>query len=99
MSQPTSIVIFGASGDLTRRKLVPGLFNLYIKGRLPAQFQVVGNSRSEMTNEAFRERMFDFAGLNEVLGTQQLLVQGKRYENIADGESEHAERTDVEKNQ
>lgn len=38
----TSIIIFGASGDLSQRKLIPGLFNLYRKGRLPADFRIVG---------------------------------------------------------
>lgn len=57
MTQSTSIVIFGASGDLTRRKLVPGLYNLFLKGRLPERFQVVGNSRSQFTDEAFQARM------------------------------------------
>jgi len=52
-----SIVIFGASGDLTKRKLIPGLYNLYQKGRLPENFQIVGISRTEFTDEAFRERV------------------------------------------
>ncbi len=38
--RPISIVIFGASGDLTQRKLVPALFNLYRKGRLPAATRI-----------------------------------------------------------
>jgi glucose-6-phosphate 1-dehydrogenase len=55
--KPTSIVIFGASGDLTWRKLVPGLYNLYVKGRLSPQFQVVGSSRSTYSSAEFREKM------------------------------------------
>lgn len=35
VEQPTTIVIFGASGDLTRRKLIPALYNAYLKGSLP----------------------------------------------------------------
>ena len=55
--KPTSIVIFGASGDLTRRKLIPGLYNLFVKGRLPEHFSIVGNSRSAMSDADFRARM------------------------------------------
>lgn len=56
-ARPTAIVIFGASGDLTARKLVPALFNLYRKGRLPAEIQIVGTARSEISHEQFREKM------------------------------------------
>ncbi|MCI0396786.1 MAG: glucose-6-phosphate dehydrogenase [Chloroflexi bacterium] len=53
----TSIVIFGASGDLTGRKLIPSLFSLYCKGRLPRQWRVLGLSRTPFTNEEFQARM------------------------------------------
>jgi glucose-6-phosphate 1-dehydrogenase len=53
---PTTIVIFGASGDLTRRKLVPALYNLFIKGRMPKRFNIVGVSRSQYSHDAIRER-------------------------------------------
>jgi glucose-6-phosphate 1-dehydrogenase len=53
----STIVIFGASGDLTRRKLIPALFNLYCKDRLPPRFQVVGFSRKEWSMDEFREKM------------------------------------------
>lgn len=42
MSKPTTIIIFGASGDLAQRKLIPALFSLYRKNRLPADFRIVG---------------------------------------------------------
>jgi glucose-6-phosphate 1-dehydrogenase len=51
------LVIFGASGDLTKRKLIPALYNLALEKRLPERFAVVGYARSEMTHEAFREAM------------------------------------------
>lgn len=54
---PATVVIFGATGDLTRRKLVPALFRLAYERRLPAGFAVVGVSRTAMSDEAFRERM------------------------------------------
>ncbi len=57
MSDLTTIVIFGASGDLTRRKLIPALFDLYIKQRLPEPFRIVGVSRSPMSDDDFRFRM------------------------------------------
>jgi glucose-6-phosphate 1-dehydrogenase len=53
----TSVVLFGASGDLTARKLVPGLFSLYRKNRLPDGTSVVGFARREHTDESFRELM------------------------------------------
>jgi glucose-6-phosphate 1-dehydrogenase len=52
---PTSLVIFGATGDLAKRKLLPALYNLAHEGALPERFALVGNARSEMTSEEFRE--------------------------------------------
>jgi glucose-6-phosphate 1-dehydrogenase len=52
---PQAIVIFGASGDLTRRKLLPAFFHLYVEGLLPKEFAIVGFARSEWTDDAFRE--------------------------------------------
>jgi glucose-6-phosphate 1-dehydrogenase len=51
------IVIFGASGDLTKRKLVPALFNLYCQNLLPERFAVLGVGRSEYTDDSYREFM------------------------------------------
>lgn len=59
MAQKTTILIFGASGDLTRRKLLPGLFNLYRKKRLPMPFNIVGMSRSSLTHDEFRAKMLE----------------------------------------
>lgn len=53
----TSIVIFGASGDLSLRKLIPGLFSLYRKGRLPKEFEILGYSSSQMDDEAFKVKL------------------------------------------
>jgi glucose-6-phosphate 1-dehydrogenase len=58
---PTSIVIFGASGDLTQRKLIPSLFNLCRKDRLPGKWQIVGHSKTPYTDEAFRQHLADGA--------------------------------------
>ena len=57
MTNLTTIVIFGASGDLTRRKLIPALFHLYRKKRLWERWRIVGVSRSPMSNEEFRQKM------------------------------------------
>ena len=54
---PAAIVIFGASGDLTRRKLVPALHSMGCEGLLPRAAQVIGVARSPLSNEAFRERL------------------------------------------
>jgi len=56
-SDACTVVIFGASGDLTQRKLVPALYNMAVSRSLPSGFAVVGVARSEMTNESFREKM------------------------------------------
>ncbi|MDE4002951.1 glucose-6-phosphate dehydrogenase [Glaesserella parasuis] len=53
------IVIFGASGDLTYRKLIPALYNLYKIGRLSEHFSVLGVARSPLTDETFRQKMHD----------------------------------------
>ncbi|MBV9175116.1 MAG: glucose-6-phosphate dehydrogenase [Chloroflexi bacterium] len=52
---PCVIVIFGASGDLTHRKLIPALFDLYQAGLLTKNFSVLGFSRSHLSNEDFRK--------------------------------------------
>ena len=54
---PVSIVIFGASGDLTQRKLVPSLFHLYRKGRIPKQFRIVGFGGTAFSDDQFRAHL------------------------------------------
>ncbi|MFC2116644.1 glucose-6-phosphate dehydrogenase [Bacteroidota bacterium] len=51
------LTIFGASGDLTRRKLIPALYNLFLQDLLPDHFGVVGVGRKPYTDEIFREQM------------------------------------------
>jgi len=58
-TQPATVVIFGASGDLTRRKLVPALHSLSCEGLLPEDSRILGVARSPMTDQAFRERLFE----------------------------------------
>ncbi len=65
---PTILVIFGATGDLSQRKLLPALFDLCVKEALPEEFRVVGFSRSGKTDAEFR----DFArGILESRGWEQ----------------------------
>ncbi len=54
---PCAIVIFGANGDLTLRKLLPALYRLAYERRIPPGFAILGNSRTEMSDEQFREKM------------------------------------------
>ena len=53
---PATVVIFGASGDLTKRKLVPALYNLMLERHL-SRIAIVGTSRSQLSDEAFRQRL------------------------------------------
>jgi glucose-6-phosphate 1-dehydrogenase len=57
MSVSTSVVIFGASGDLSHRKLLPALFNLFRKKRIPENFQILGFSTRSWDDDKFRKEM------------------------------------------
>ena len=54
---PCVLVIFGASGDLTARKLMPAVYNLKREGQLPTQFACVGFARREKSHDDFRSEM------------------------------------------
>src|SRR5689334_47719 len=54
---PCAIVIFGANGDLTKRKLMPALYRLAYERRIPQSFAVIGNSRTHLPDEEFRAKM------------------------------------------
>src|SRR3970040_716709 len=62
---PCSLVIYGASGDLTQRKLVPALFDLYEKHLLPASFNLIGISRSKISDDEFKQRLKESLKLSE----------------------------------
>ena len=92
---PVSIVIFGASGDLTQRKLVPSLFNLCRKDRMPKQFSIVGYGGTAFTDGQFREHLAE--GMKEFASfkyskkewenfASRLFYQQGRYDNQADFE-------------
>ena len=57
-TEPAVVVIFGASGDLTSRKLVPALHSLTCEGLLPPEIRVVGVARTSLSDEAFHKRLF-----------------------------------------
>jgi glucose-6-phosphate 1-dehydrogenase len=57
--EPCTLVIFGATGDLTSRKIIPALYNLLRDGQLPPQFACVGFARRTKTNDQFRDEMKD----------------------------------------
>jgi glucose-6-phosphate 1-dehydrogenase len=88
-----SIIIFGASGDLTQRKLVPSLFNLFRKERMPEQFRIVGYGNTAFTDEQFRahlkEGIEEFASFEytdeewEKFASNFMYQQG-RYTDLAD---------------
>ena len=61
MNKPENsiLVIFGATGDLTKRKLIPGIFALEIQNLLPDNFAILGSSRSKMSDDEFRKSMRD----------------------------------------
>ena len=85
--EPTALIIFGASGDLTRRKLLPALYHLSRGQRLPARFAVVGVARSPMNDDGFRQQLHDslkeFAGvavpdqISEALARDMAYVHGE----------------------
>jgi glucose-6-phosphate 1-dehydrogenase len=55
--EPCVLVVFGASGDLTQRKLMPALYSLAFRDLLPEKFAIVGAARSDESDDEFRERM------------------------------------------
>ncbi len=61
MATPLHLIIFGASGDLTARKLVPALFGLWSKGRLPEELHVIGVARSPLSSAEFRDKLAESA--------------------------------------
>src|SRR2546423_1912415 len=53
---PTTLVIFGASGDLAKRKLLPAIYNLAHEGALPERFNLIGISRGDIGDDEFRQQ-------------------------------------------
>ena len=59
-TDPHIVVIFGASGDLTKRKLIPAIYNLHQQNLLGHPFAILGVSRTKMTDDEFRNKMIEF---------------------------------------
>src|SRR6476660_1849232 len=57
--EPCAIVVFGATGDLTSRKLLPALYNLALEGKLSPNTAIVGFARADHSHTSFREQMGD----------------------------------------
>ncbi len=90
---PVSIVIFGASGDLTQRKLIPSLFNLFRKGRLGPPFHILGYGNTPFDDERFRQHLAEglkrFAGFSYRQAewadfSQRIAYQTGRYTDLGD---------------
>ncbi len=90
---PTSIVIFGASGDLTQRKLMPSLFNLFHKKRMPKQFRIIGYGNTAFSDNQFREHLeegikqfasYKFKAEEWAAFAPNLAYQQGRYTDLAD---------------
>jgi glucose-6-phosphate 1-dehydrogenase len=56
---PTVVIIFGGTGDLTKRKLVPAFYHLFRNGMLPDQFAILGMGRTRLSVDAYRDRLFE----------------------------------------
>jgi len=62
-SQPSIFVIFGGTGDLNRRKLVPALYNLFLDDCMPSKFSIIGTGRTTLSDEEFRKKLLE--GINK----------------------------------
>jgi glucose-6-phosphate 1-dehydrogenase len=102
---PTSIIIFGASGDLSQRKLIPSLFNLCRKGRLPKKFNIVGFGGTAFSDEEFREHLHKGAKEFAVFKfkepewddfAEHLVYQQGKYNQAADFEKLNTRLTELE---
>jgi glucose-6-phosphate 1-dehydrogenase len=62
-TEPTIIVIFGGTGDLAKRKLIPAFYNLFLDNRMPDKFAIVGLGRTPLMDDDYRNRLKE--GLNE----------------------------------
>ena len=91
---PLCLVIFGASGDLTHRKLIPALFELFRQRRLPSEFAILGCARRPWSDTEFRQRMQE--SLKDEIGEHRLaweqFSQGLFYEPVDLQQNDHMVR-------
>jgi len=90
---PCAMVVFGGSGDLAARKLVPALYRLYHSGLLPPQFALVGCGRTSFTDDSYREHLRGFvcADARCESGGWDMFAQNLHYQRI-----DYATRSDAE---
>ncbi|MCP4376697.1 MAG: glucose-6-phosphate dehydrogenase [bacterium] len=79
--EPFVMVVFGASGDLTRRKLMPAIFQLWCQNHLPESAAIIGYSRSDKTDESFRTELCD--SIRNGLPCHRGLIDDKAWEAFA----------------
>jgi len=91
---PQCLVIFGASGDLTHRKLIPALFELFRQRRLPSEFAILGCARRPWSDSEFRQRMQEAMKdeIGDHLQAWEQFSQGLFYEPVDLQETEHMVR-------
>src|ERR1700743_3356020 len=58
-SEPTIFIIFGGTGDLNARKIMPALYNLFLDGWMPEKFSIIGTGRTHLSDEQFRNNMLE----------------------------------------
>lgn len=58
-SNPAIFIIFGGTGDLSKRKIIPALYNLFLENRLPEKFAIIGTSRTKLTEAKYRSSLLD----------------------------------------
>ena len=78
---PCAIVIFGASGDLTKRLIIPALYNLARTGLLPARLALVGVGHSAKTSEQWRDGLREF--LEQVLAKTEQTIDEKLWQAVS----------------
>ena len=64
-NHPTVIVLLGATGDLATKKLLPALYDLFVRGELPTHFQLIGAAFDEYTDDTFREHVTTVVGVDQ----------------------------------
>ena len=62
-ARSTIFIIFGGTGDLAKRKIMPALYNLFLDGWLPANFAIIGTSSTKMTDKKYKDELL--ASINE----------------------------------
>ena len=58
-TESTIFIIFGGTGDLTKRKIMPALYNLFLANWLPENFAIIGSSSSKMTAEKYQQELLE----------------------------------------